>query len=144
MFRKLTISLILFMLTAVTPFAAEISGSAGIDFVSRYVWRGFNLSDGLNTQPGAELSMGGLTLGYWGSFNWEAKDINLEQDLYVSAELPQTKRVMVKDEDLCVHCGLCAERCPTGAWDMQKSKILIPYARDELSDAAESTEAWKD
>jgi formate dehydrogenase beta subunit len=56
---------------------------------------------------------------------------NHEQDLYVSAELPQTKRVMVKDEDLCVHCSLCAERCPTGAWDMQKSAILIPYARDE-------------
>ncbi|MDP6617496.1 MAG: FAD-dependent oxidoreductase, partial [Gammaproteobacteria bacterium] len=45
---------------------------------------------------------------------------NLAQDLYVSAELPQTKRVMVKDEDVCVHCGLCAERCPTAAWDMQK------------------------
>jgi NADPH-dependent glutamate synthase beta subunit-like oxidoreductase len=56
---------------------------------------------------------------------------NLEQDLYVSADLPHTGRVMVKDEDLCVHCSLCAERCPTGAWDMQKSKILIPYASDE-------------
>ena len=41
------------------------------------------------------------------------------QDLYVSAEL-KTGRVMVKDEDVCLHCGLCAERCPTGAWDMQK------------------------
>jgi ferredoxin len=57
---------------------------------------------------------------------------NPDQALYVSEELPQTKRVMVKDEDLCVHCSLCAERCPTGAWDMQKSKILVPYARDEL------------
>jgi ferredoxin len=38
---------------------------------------------------------------------------------------------MVKDEDLCVHCGLCAERCPTAAWDMQKSAILIPHASDE-------------
>ena len=57
---------------------------------------------------------------------------NLEQALYVSAELPQTQRVMVKDEDICVHCGLCAERCPTGAWDMQKSEILIPYAKDEI------------
>ncbi len=56
---------------------------------------------------------------------------NLEQALYVSEELPQTQRVMVKDEDLCVHCGLCAERCPTGAWDMQKSRLLIPYAADE-------------
>jgi len=56
---------------------------------------------------------------------------NVEQDLYVSAGLPQTGRVMVKDEDLCVHCSLCAERCPTGAWDMQKSEILLPYAKDE-------------
>jgi len=51
---------------------------------------------------------------------------NLEQALYVSAALPQTGRVMVKDEDLCVHCGLCAERCPTAAWDMQKFELLIP------------------
>jgi NADPH-dependent glutamate synthase beta subunit-like oxidoreductase len=57
---------------------------------------------------------------------------NLEQDLYVSEELPQTGRVMVKDEDLCVHCSLCAERCPTGAWDMQKSTILLPHAKDEI------------
>jgi NADPH-dependent glutamate synthase beta subunit-like oxidoreductase/ferredoxin len=56
---------------------------------------------------------------------------NLTQELYVSEDLPQTGRVMVKDEDLCVHCSLCAERCPTGAWDMQKSTILIPYAKDE-------------
>ena len=56
---------------------------------------------------------------------------NIDQALYVSAGLPQTGRVMVKDEDLCVHCSLCAERCPTGAWDMQKSEILLPYASDE-------------
>jgi len=56
---------------------------------------------------------------------------NQDQALYVSDGLPQTGRVMVKDEDLCVHCSLCAERCPTAAWDMQKSEILIPYARDE-------------
>jgi len=56
---------------------------------------------------------------------------NLEQDLYVSAPLPQTSRVMVKDEDLCVHCGLCAERCPTAAWDMQKFTLVVPYAKDE-------------
>ena len=56
---------------------------------------------------------------------------NMEQDIYVSDKLPQTGRVMVKDEDICVHCSLCAERCPTGAWDMQKSSLLIPYAIDE-------------
>jgi formate dehydrogenase beta subunit len=51
-----------------------------------------------------------------------------EQALYVSGALKQTGRVMVKDEDLCVHCGLCAERCPTAAWDMQKSTVSIPHA----------------
>ncbi len=45
--------------------------------------------------------------------------LNLTQDLYVSDTL-KTTRVMVKDEDVCLHCGLCAERCPTAAWDMQK------------------------
>lgn len=49
----------------------------------------------------------------------EAKAENTDQDLYVSEDLP-TARVLVKDEDVCLHCGLCAERCPTGAWDMQK------------------------
>jgi formate dehydrogenase (NADP+) beta subunit len=57
-----------------------------------------------------------------------APALNLEQALYVSAPLPQTARIMAKDEDVCVHCGLCAERCPTAAWDMQKFELLIPYA----------------
>ncbi len=48
-----------------------------------------------------------------------APALNTAQDLYVSEPL-KTMRVMVKDEDVCLHCGLCAERCPTGAWDMQK------------------------
>jgi formate dehydrogenase beta subunit len=49
----------------------------------------------------------------------KAPALNLTQDLYVAGPL-KTGRVMVKDEDVCLHCGLCAERCPTGAWDMQK------------------------
>ena len=49
----------------------------------------------------------------------KAPALNAEQDLYVSGTL-KSSRVMVKDEDVCLHCGLCAERCPTGAWDMQK------------------------
>lgn len=56
---------------------------------------------------------------------------NITQDLFVSGPLPQTGRVMVKDEDLCVHCGLCAERCPTAAWDMQKFTLQRPMALDE-------------
>jgi formate dehydrogenase (NADP+) beta subunit len=53
---------------------------------------------------------------------------NLDQEIYVSDALPQTQRVMVKDEDVCLHCGLCAERCPTAAWDMRTFDLLIPYA----------------
>lgn len=52
---------------------------------------------------------------------------NLEQDLYVSSDLP-TGRVMVKDEDVCLHCGLCAERCPTSAWDMQQFLYQVTKA----------------
>ena len=52
---------------------------------------------------------------------------NLDQALYVSSPL-KTQRVMVKDEDVCLHCGLCAERCPTGAWDMHKSLIDMVHA----------------
>ncbi len=57
-----------------------------------------------------------------------APAVNLTQSLYVSDVLPQTKRVMVKDEDICLHCGLCAERCPTAAWDMKKFELVLPYA----------------
>ncbi len=53
---------------------------------------------------------------------------NLSQEVYVSEALPQTKRVMVKDEDVCLHCGLCAERCPTAAWDMRLFDLKLPYA----------------
>ncbi|NNN01216.1 MAG: FAD-dependent oxidoreductase [Acidimicrobiaceae bacterium] len=57
-----------------------------------------------------------------------APSTNLDQALYVSGALPQTGRVMVKDENVCVHCGLCAERCPTSAWDMELFNLQIPYA----------------
>jgi NADPH-dependent glutamate synthase beta subunit-like oxidoreductase/ferredoxin len=52
---------------------------------------------------------------------------NLTQDLYISNPL-KTGRIMAKDEDLCLHCGLCAERCPTGAWDMQKFLLDMTHA----------------
>ncbi|MDB5425448.1 MAG: glutamate synthase small chain [Phenylobacterium sp.] len=57
----------------------------------------------------------------------KAPSTNLEQDLYVSGSLA-TGRIMVKDEDVCLHCGLCAERCPTGAWDMQRFTLEITHA----------------
>lgn len=59
----------------------------------------------------------------------EAPAVNLSQDLYVAEGL-KTGRAMVKDEDVCLHCGLCAERCPTGAWDMQKYLINMTHAGD--------------
>ena len=57
---------------------------------------------------------------------------NLTQALYVSGEL-KTGRVMAKDEDVCLHCGLCAERCPTGAWDMQRFLIDVAQAEHACS-----------
>jgi ferredoxin len=57
-----------------------------------------------------------------------APTMNPTQALYTSLALPQTKRIMVKDEDVCLHCGLCAERCPTAAWDMRQFELLVPYA----------------
>jgi formate dehydrogenase (NADP+) beta subunit len=55
---------------------------------------------------------------------------NATQDLYVANDL-KTGRVMVKDEDVCLHCGLCAERCPTGAWDMKKYLMDMTHADDQ-------------
>ena len=57
-----------------------------------------------------------------------APAVNLTQEIYLSEALPQTKRVMVKDEDVCLHCGLCAERCPTAAWDMRLFDLIKPVA----------------
>lgn len=59
---------------------------------------------------------------------------NLDQDIFVSGPLKQTGRVMVKDENICVHCGLCAERCPTFAWDMRKFALQLPYAGRPVAD----------
>ncbi|MFZ5690828.1 MAG: FAD-dependent oxidoreductase [Pseudomonadota bacterium] len=67
----------------------------------------------------------------------EAPSINLTQDLYVQDGL-KTGRVMVKDEDVCLHCGLCAERCPTGAWDMKKYLIEMAHAGDRGCQAQRS------
>jgi NADPH-dependent glutamate synthase beta subunit-like oxidoreductase/ferredoxin len=61
---------------------------------------------------------------------------NLDQALFVSDGLKQTGRVMVKDENLCVHCGLCAERCPTYAWDMRKFVLSWPLAEAVRAPAA--------
>ncbi|HEY3919669.1 MAG TPA: FAD-dependent oxidoreductase [Stellaceae bacterium] len=59
--------------------------------------------------------------------NLKAPAKNRTQDIYVSTEL-KTGRIMAKDEDVCLHCGLCAERCPTGAWDMQKFLLDMTHA----------------
>src|SRR5512133_276472 len=64
----------------------------------------------------------------------KAPATHTDQTLYVSAEL-KTNRVMVKDEDVCLHCGLCAERCPTGAWDMQKFLLNTTQAGPRCRDA---------
>ena len=66
--------------------------------------------------------------------NLKAPVLEPSQPIFVSGPLKHTARVMVKDENLCVHCGLCAERCPTAAWDMQKSTLDIPYALDEAAE----------
>jgi ferredoxin len=57
----------------------------------------------------------------------QAPAMNRTQDIYVAEGL-KTGRIMAKDEDVCLHCGLCAERCPTGAWDMQKFLLDMTYA----------------
>jgi NADPH-dependent glutamate synthase beta subunit-like oxidoreductase/ferredoxin len=62
--------------------------------------------------------------------------LNEDQALYVSDALPLTGRVMIKDENICLHCGLCAERCPTAAWDMQEGKIIIHHVEDMASGAS--------
>ena len=70
----------------------------------------------------------------------KAPSTNTTQALYVSDEL-KTGRVLVKDEDVCLHCGLCAERCPTGAWDMQKFFLQMTHAGPACRDKQEAVEA---
>ena len=60
--------------------------------------------------------------------NLTASSENLSEPLYVSSKLAQTGRIMIKDENICVHCGLCAERCPTAAWNMEKFVLQLSYA----------------
>jgi len=60
-----------------------------------------------------------------------ASEDEADQALYVSNELPLTGRVMIKDENVCLHCGLCAERCPTAAWDMQEGVLSIHHADEQ-------------
>jgi formate dehydrogenase beta subunit len=67
----------------------------------------------------------------------KAPSLNTEQALYVSGAL-KTGRVMAKDEDMCLHCGLCAERCPTGAWDMQKFLLNTAKAGASCRDSAKT------
>ena len=65
-----------------------------------------------------------------------APGLNTDQPLFASGPLKQTKRLMVKDENVCVHCGLCAERCPTYAWDMRKFAVMIPLAGAPVNEPA--------
>ena len=69
---------------------------------------------------------------------------NLDQALFVSGGLKQTGRVMVKDENVCLHCGLCAERCPTYAWDMRKFVLEWPLRRIVGADAGSGRIGAKD
>lgn len=73
----------------------------------------------------------------------KAPVLEADQPLFVSDGLKQTGRVMVKDENFCVHCGLCAERCPTSAWDMQKSLLNFPKAADYSGDTMGTTSCQK-
>ncbi len=67
----------------------------------------------------------------------KAPALNLAQDIYVADGL-KTGRIMAKDEDVCLHCGLCAERCPTGAWDMKKYLVEMTYAGSKCHHEARS------
>ena len=92
---------------------------------------GFNCAGchgGMNATGGAaESTVTDSKTGEVKAGSWKAPALNTDQDLYVSEAL-KTGRVMVKDEDVCLHCGMCAERCPTGAWDMHKFLFSVTHA----------------
>jgi formate dehydrogenase beta subunit len=67
-----------------------------------------------------------------------APQLNTDQGLFISESLPQTGRLMIKDENICLHCSLCAERCPTAAWDMKKSLFKFPRAIDHHESGIQS------
>jgi ferredoxin len=73
---------------------------------------------------------GGVAAGGGGGLEerLSAPRLHPDQPLFLSGPLKQTGRIMVKDEDICLHCGLCAERCPTAAWDMRKFELLLSFA----------------
>ena len=89
----------------------------------------FNLISGFIPPTSGKLSFDGVDIT-----RLKAPALNPAQALYVSGTL-KTGRVMVKDEDVCLHCGLCAERCPTGAWDMQKFRLDTTQAGPLCRDA---------
>ena len=83
----------------------------------------------------------GATALHWAAYRDDLEMVNLligaGARVNVANDL-KTGRVMVKDEDVCLHCGLCAERCPTGAWDMKKYLIDMTHANDQCRVAARS------
>jgi uncharacterized protein (TIGR02001 family) len=81
--KRILIAILAIALFGAAPVYAEVSAEAGADFVSKYVWRGFLLSDGANAQPWVDINITeGFHVGYWGSVNLEEDDSNSEQDFY--------------------------------------------------------------
>lgn len=122
--KNLLVFLLMFV-SIITFSFGEISGTAGVDFVSKYVWRGFLLSDGANTQPFAELSMAGFKLGYWGSFNWEEDNYNLEQDIYAGYDFS------LLDGKLGVSVGYTYYKFPS-LGDSKSHELWLGFSLDEV------------
>ena len=93
-----------------------------------FVCEGSNIAEKINSMPGVfRYSIDNILKELETVAKLRIPAINLNQQILVSEQLEQTSRVMVKDEDLCLHCGLCAERCPTGAWDMQTQIFIFNH-----------------